>query len=152
MLHYNQEIILNADNDQLLCKVFPASLQGPSLAWFHKLSRNSINLFNELWATFVSHYLCSVQQKRNISSLQTFLKREGESIRDFTRRFRQAIQQIESYNMDAILQNFRRSFRPSTPFFQSLSLDPPRQWKNYTGGLIGTQCWRTISVQQPRLS
>ena len=27
--------------------------------------------------------------------------------------------------MDAVLQNFRRSFGPSTPFFHSLSLDPP---------------------------
>ena len=27
--------------------------------------------------------------------------------------------------MDAVLQNFRRSFEPSTPFFHSLSLDPP---------------------------
>ena len=27
--------------------------------------------------------------------------------------------------MDAVLQNFRRSFGPSTPFFQSLSLYPP---------------------------
>ena len=27
--------------------------------------------------------------------------------------------------MYAILQNIRRSFAPSTPFFQSLSLDPP---------------------------
>ena len=27
--------------------------------------------------------------------------------------------------MDAVLQNFRRSFGPITPFFQSLSLDPP---------------------------
>ena len=27
--------------------------------------------------------------------------------------------------MNAILQNFRRSFGPSTPFFQSLSLEPP---------------------------
>ena len=26
--------------------------------------------------------------------------------------------------MDVVLQNFRRSFGPSTPFFQSLSLDP----------------------------
>ena len=26
--------------------------------------------------------------------------------------------------MDVVLQNFRRSFRSSTPFFQSLSLDP----------------------------
>ena len=42
MLHYNQAMTLNADNDLLLCKVFPASLRGPALAWFHKLPRNSI--------------------------------------------------------------------------------------------------------------
>ena len=26
--------------------------------------------------------------------------------------------------MDAVLQNFRKNFTPSTPFFHSLSLDP----------------------------
>ena len=57
--------------------------------------------------------------------MQTILKQEGESIRDFTRRFGQAVQQVELYSMDAILKNFRRSFGPSTPFFRSLSLDPP---------------------------
>ena len=61
----------------------------------------------------------------NISFLQTILKQEKESIRDFTRRFGQAVQQVEAYSMDAVLQNFRRSFGPSTPFFHSLSLDPP---------------------------
>ena len=64
-----------------------------------------------------------MRQKRNINSLQTILKQEGESIRDFTRRFGQAVQQVESYSMDAVLQNFMRSFEPSTPLFQSLSLD-----------------------------
>ena len=86
MLHYNQEMILNDGNDWLLCKVFPASLRGPALAWFHKLPSNSINSFNELWAAIISHYLCSVRQKRNISYLQTILKHEGEYIRDFTSR------------------------------------------------------------------
>ena len=52
MLHFNH----------LLCKVFLASLEGPALAWFHKLPRRSINSFRELWATFVSQCLCSVQQ------------------------------------------------------------------------------------------
>ena len=125
MLHYNQAMILNADNDRLLCKIFPASLWGPLLAWFHNLPHNSINSFNELWATFISQYLCSVRQKRNISSLQTILKKEGESIRDFIRRFGKVVQQVELYSMDAVLQNFRRNFGLSTPFFQSLSLDPP---------------------------
>ena len=125
MLHFNQVMILNAGDDRLLCKVFPASLKGPALAWFHKLPQGSINTFGELWVAFVSQYLCSVIQNGNTSSLQSILKREDESIRDFIRKFRQEVQQIDVYSMDAILQNFRRSFGLTTPFFQSLSLDPP---------------------------
>ena len=48
MLHFNQAMILKAEDDRLLCKVFPASLKGPALAWFHKLPRGSINSFGEL--------------------------------------------------------------------------------------------------------
>ena len=91
MLHYNQAMTLNTGNDRLLCKVFPSSLQGPALAWFHKLPHNSINSFNELWIIFIYQYLCSIQQKKNISSLQTIIKQEEETIRDFTRRFGQAV-------------------------------------------------------------
>ena len=87
MLHFNQAMILNTGDDRLLCKVFPASLKGPALAWFHKLPRGSINLFGELWVVFISQYLFLVRQKGNISSFQAILKREDESIRDFTRRF-----------------------------------------------------------------
>ena len=106
MLHFNQAMILNAGDNRLLCKVFPTSLKGPALAWFYKLPWGSINLFNELWAEFVSQYLCSVRQRGNISSLQTIFKREDESIHDFTRRFGGAVQQNDSYSIDAVLQNF----------------------------------------------
>ena len=103
MWHFNQAMILNVRDDRLLCKVFPVSLKGPVLAWFHKLPRGSINSFVKLWASFVSQYLCSIRKKWNISSLQAILKREDDSIRDFTRRFGQAVQQIDIYSMDAIL-------------------------------------------------
>ena len=125
MLNYNKAMTLNAGNDHLLCKVFPASLQGSALAWFHKLLRNLVNSFNELWTVFISHYLCSVRQKRNISSLKTIIKQEEETIRDSTKIFGQAVKQVEVYNMDTVLQNFRKSFALSTLFFHSLSLDPP---------------------------
>ena len=114
MLHFNQAMILNAGNDRLLCKVFPASLKIPALAWFHKLPRGSLNSFNQLWDTFVSQYLCSVRQKGNISLLQSIFKWDDESIREFTRRFGQTVQQIDVYSMDTVLQNFRRSFGPTT--------------------------------------
>ena len=43
MLHYNKAMTLNAGNDHFLCKVFPTSLQGLALAWFHNLLLNLIN-------------------------------------------------------------------------------------------------------------
>ena len=125
MLHFNQEMILNAGNDCLLCKVFLTSLKGPTLAWFHKLPRRYIKSFSELWDAFVSQYLCSVRNKGNISSLKTIFKWEDESIHDFTRRFGQAVQHIDLYSMEAVLQNFQRSFGLTTPFFHLSSLDPP---------------------------
>ena len=67
MFHFNQAMILSAGNDHLLCKVFLASPKGLALAWFHKLPRGSIKLFSELWAAFISQYLCSVRHKGNIS-------------------------------------------------------------------------------------
>ena len=44
MLHFNQTMILNAGDDRLLCKVFPASLKGSALAWFHKLPNSRRDL------------------------------------------------------------------------------------------------------------
>ena len=144
ILHYNQAVILSAGDDRLLCKVFPASLKGPVLAWFHKLPRGSINTFGELWATFVSQFLCSIRQKGNISSLQSIIKREDESIRDFTHRFGQTVQQIDIYSMDAVFQNFRRSFGTTTPFFQSLSLDPLATIEELYRRRINSLCWKII--------
>ena len=40
-------------------------------------------------------------------------------------RFGQVFKQIDAYSMDVVLQNFRRGFGLTIPFFQSLSLDPP---------------------------
>ena len=103
MLHYNQTMTLNDDNDYLFCKVVQASLQGSALVCFYKLLRNSINLFIELWTTFISQYLFSMRQKRNISSLQTIIMQEEESIQDFTRRFGEVVQGVVAYSMDIVL-------------------------------------------------
>ena len=50
---------------------------------------------------------------------------ENETLREFVKRFRQAVLQVESYSMDAILQIFKRSICLGTPFFESLFKKPP---------------------------
>ncbi|RVW25983.1 hypothetical protein CK203_098045 [Vitis vinifera] len=112
-------------NDALLCKVFPANLQGQTLSWFHRLPPNSVDNFKDLSEAFVGQYLCSARHKQNISTLQNIKMQDNESLREFVKRFGQAVLQVEAYSMDAVLQIFKRSICPSTPFFESLAKKPP---------------------------
>ncbi|KAL6319590.1 hypothetical protein AAG906_014266 [Vitis piasezkii] len=125
IMHYRQLMTLDIGNDELLCKVFPASLQGQALSWFHRLPPNSVDNFRDLSEAFVGQYLCSARHKQNISTLQNTKMRDNESLREFMKRFGQAVLQIEACSMDAVLQIFKRSICPGTPFFESLAKKPP---------------------------
>ncbi|RVW81173.1 hypothetical protein CK203_041115 [Vitis vinifera] len=123
--HYRQLITLDIGNDALLCKVFPASLQGQALSWFHRLPPDSVGNFRDLSEAFVGQYLCSVRHKQNISTLQNIKMQDNESLREFVKRFGQAVLQVQACSMDAVLQIFKRSICPDTPFFESLAKKPP---------------------------
>nr|CAN70062.1 hypothetical protein VITISV_025666 [Vitis vinifera] len=104
IMHYRQLMTLDIGNDALLCKVFPASLQGHTLSWFHRLPPNSVGNFRDLSEAFVGQYLCSARHKQNISTLQNIKMQDNESLREFI---------------------FKRSICPGTPFFESLAKKPP---------------------------
>lgn len=55
---------------------------------------------------------------------------ENESLRKFVKRFGQAVLQVESYSMDAVLQTFKRSICSGTPFFESLAKKLPTTMDN----------------------
>ncbi|RVW50053.1 hypothetical protein CK203_104099 [Vitis vinifera] len=86
-MHYRQLMTLDIGNDALLCKVFPASLQGQALSWFHRLPPNSVGNFRDLSEAFVGQYLCSARHKQNISTLQNIKMQDNESLREFVKRF-----------------------------------------------------------------
>ncbi|RVW75353.1 hypothetical protein CK203_010316 [Vitis vinifera] len=118
IMHYRQLMTLDIGNDALLCKVFPASLQGQALSWFHRLPPNSVGNFRDLSEAFVGQYLCSARHKQNISTLQNIKMQDNESLREFVKRFGQAVLQVEACSMDAVLQIFKRSICPGTPFLR----------------------------------
>ncbi|RVW72519.1 hypothetical protein CK203_053233 [Vitis vinifera] len=100
-------------------------LVGQTLSWFHRLPPNSIDSFRDLSEAFVGQYLCSARQKTNISTLQNIKMQDNGSLREFVKRFGQAVLQVEACSMDAVLQIFKRSICPGTPFFESLAKKPP---------------------------
>ncbi|RVW74923.1 hypothetical protein CK203_049936 [Vitis vinifera] len=86
---------------------------------------NFVGNFRDLSEAFVGQYLCSARHKQNISTLQNIKMQDNESLREFVKRFGQAILQVEACSMDAVLQIFKRNICPSTPFFESLAKNPP---------------------------
>ena len=125
IMHYKQLMTLDIRNNALLCKVFPASLQGQGLSWFHHLPMNSVDNFRDLSEAFMGQYLCSTWDKQKISTLQNIKMQENELLMEFVKRFGQAVLQVESYIMDAILQIFKQNICSGTPFFKFLAKKPP---------------------------
>ena len=125
IMHYRQLMTLDIGNNALLCKVFPASLQGQTLSWFHRLPMNYVDNFRDLSEAFVGQYLCSARHKQNINTLQNIKMQENESLREFVKRFGQVVLQVEAYSMDVVLQIFKRNICPGTPFFESLTKKSP---------------------------
>ncbi|RVX10860.1 hypothetical protein CK203_018344 [Vitis vinifera] len=99
IMHYRQLMTLDIGNDTLLCKGPVQSFRGTILM----LRRH----------------------KHNISTLQNIKMQDNESLREFVKRFGQAVLQVEACSMDAVLQIFKRSICPGTPFFESLAKKPP---------------------------
>ena len=125
IMHYRQLMTIDIGNDMLLCKVFPTSLQGQALSWFHRLPMNSVDNFRDLFEVFVGQHLYSTRHKQNINTLQNIKIQENETLREFVKRFGQVVLQVESYNMDVVLQIFKRSICPGTLFFESLAKKLP---------------------------
>ena len=43
--------------DEITCRAFLTTLEGPAIIWFSRLTLNSISTFKELSAQFASHFI-----------------------------------------------------------------------------------------------
>ncbi|RVW72070.1 hypothetical protein CK203_054794 [Vitis vinifera] len=91
IMHYRQLMTLDIGNDALLCKVFPASLQGQALSWFHRLLPNSVITSGTYRKLLWDSTCAPARHKQNISTLQKIKMQENESLREFVKRFGQAV-------------------------------------------------------------
>ncbi|RVW77300.1 hypothetical protein CK203_050122 [Vitis vinifera] len=98
IMHYRQLMTLDIGNDALLVQ---------------SISRQSTRAGPFMVSSPTSQFCWQFQGPDN------------ESLREFVKRFGQAVLQVEACSMDAVLQIFKRSICPDTPFFESLAKKPP---------------------------
>ncbi|GFS28943.1 hypothetical protein Acr_00g0004750 [Actinidia rufa] len=82
-------------SDEVMCKLFSATLKGPARSWFRRLSPGTIDSFGDLSRLFVANFMSCRNRQKNASHLFTVHQNETESLKDFVKRFNQAILEVE---------------------------------------------------------
>ncbi|KAK8952336.1 hypothetical protein KSP39_PZI004501 [Platanthera zijinensis] len=99
--------------DQLLCQVFPTTLKGQARTWFHSLRAGTITNFAELTRQFTDQFIANRRIIRDPSHLSGIRQNEGESLRDFFRRFTSEARQIPGVDPELLRGVFLGGLRPS---------------------------------------
>ncbi|GFS32700.1 hypothetical protein Acr_00g0024120 [Actinidia rufa] len=121
---YKSLMSLQGCSDEVMCKAFSATLKGPARSWFRKLLPGSIDSFGELSRLFVANFMSYRNRQKNASHLFTVHQKETESLKDFVKRFNQAILEVEDPSDKVIIMAMMEGLRPG-PLFDSLSKNVP---------------------------
>ncbi|GFZ18269.1 hypothetical protein Acr_27g0000080 [Actinidia rufa] len=123
---------LRGYSNEVMCKAFSATLKGSTRSWFKKLTLGTIDTFGDLSRLFVVNFMsCRVRQK-NVSYLFTIHQKETESLKDYVKRFNQAILEVENASDKVVIMAMMEGFHPR-PLFDSLT-------KNVLKTLSTLQC------------
>ncbi|GFS43495.1 hypothetical protein Acr_00g0085480 [Actinidia rufa] len=107
-----------------MCKAFSATLKGPARARFQKLSPRTIDSFGDVSRLFVANFMsCRVRQK-NASHLFTVHQKDGESLKDYVKRFNEAVLEVEDASDKMVVMAMMERLRLG-PLFDSLSRNVP---------------------------
>ncbi|GFZ19866.1 hypothetical protein Acr_28g0005710 [Actinidia rufa] len=117
---YKSLMLLQGCSDEVMCKAFSATLKGPARSWFRKLSPGTIDSFGDLSRLFVANFMSCRNRQKNASHLFTVHQKETESLKDFVKRFNQAILKVEDPSDKVIIMAMMEGLRPG-PLFDSLS-------------------------------
>ena len=93
--------------DEVICRSFPATLRGAARLWFNKLPTTSIVNFKQLSDSFVRHFIRGQRHKRPTFYLLTMKQQEGETLREFVKRFNKVMLEIDEADDQVIMTNFQ---------------------------------------------
>ncbi|GFY98634.1 hypothetical protein Acr_13g0000350 [Actinidia rufa] len=121
---YKSLMSLQGCSDEVMCKAFSTTLKGLARSWFRKLSPGTIDSFGDLSRLFVTNFMSYRNRQKNASHLFTVHQKETESLKDFVKRFNQAILEVEDPSDKVIIMVMMEGLRPG-PLFDSLSKNVP---------------------------
>ena len=105
---FNQRTAVHSKEDEaLLCKIFPSSLEPVAMRWFNGLRANSINSFRELTQAFGSHFVTCSRVLRPLDSLLSLSTQESETLKAYSDRYWEMYNEIDGNFEDVAISTFK---------------------------------------------
>nr|KYP44995.1 hypothetical protein KK1_033456 [Cajanus cajan] len=133
---YLTQVNLYTNENVILCRVFPTSLKGSTLAWYTQLPTRSVDSFNTLVRRFTAQYATSRPHHITSAALAGLRQGDDEPLRTFMERFAGISVKIRNLNPEAALHSMLMTLKPG-PFVDSLCRRPPPNMDELRGRAAG---------------
>ncbi|XP_057719388.1 uncharacterized protein LOC130933792 [Arachis stenosperma] len=119
-----------ANNEPVLCRVFPTYLDGAALLWFSKLSAGLISSFEDLARSFIDYFAASRIYVHGSDYLGTIKQGQHESLKDYMTRFAEATMEIQDLDLAVHLHALKAGLRPGK-FWETIAITKPKTLEEF---------------------
>ncbi|VFQ85226.1 unnamed protein product [Cuscuta campestris] len=92
---YQTHMLMHAMEDEIQCRLFVGTLEGPVVKWFLTLPNGTIDCFKDLAQLFLNAYGGRFQPKKHFTHLFSLKQKEGETNSELVQRWNEAINEVE---------------------------------------------------------
>ncbi|XP_030947413.1 uncharacterized protein LOC115971558 [Quercus lobata] len=117
-------MVVHSKNEALMCKVFPSNLRPVAMRWFDGLGAGSIDSFKELTQAFGSRFITCSRVPRPLDSLLSLSIREGETLKTYSDRYWEILNEIDGDFDDVAIGTFKVGLPPEHGLRKSLTGKP----------------------------
>ena len=105
--HFNQKMIVYANNEALMCKVFPSILGPVAMHWFDALGEGSIGSFDELTRAFGARFLICSRVPKPLDSLLSMSMKKGKNLKTYSDRHWETYNEVDGSFEDVAVRTFK---------------------------------------------
>ena len=104
---FKQKMVVHSQDEALMCRVFPSSLEPMAMRWFEGLRTNSVSSFKKLTQSFCSWFITCSRVPQPLDSLLSMLIREGESVKAYSERYWEIFNEIDRDFDEVVIKTFK---------------------------------------------
>ncbi|VFQ69153.1 unnamed protein product [Cuscuta campestris] len=125
---YQTHMLMHAVEDEIQCRLFVGTLEGPAVKWFLTLPNGTIDCFKDIAQLFLNAYGGRFQPKKHFTHLFSLKQKEGETNGELVQRWNEAINEVEPMDDKTSIALFMNVLR-SGELFRKLDYDTPTSYK-----------------------